>query len=504
MGNDPLALSASSGKTTIIMNRPLRTYLIIFVLLSIFSGLYWLLPITGKLAYIPDSLPQENTWPQISIINQTDNEFEVIVQDVTAWVFVRLELAGAEITLTEHGTQNKDGLWQWKWSVRGAPDSTTINLYYNCNTGCQLWTKVEISIAAPIPNPNELVPTKLGLVFANPERGWHNRQGWDVEVTYAQLAEEQFWGIDDLARRVQQAHKNGLRVLVRVEYDQGQSVPPPNDYATLDIYLRYVQRLARDERLGEVYGFIIGSNFNTASANAQSPENRVTPEWYAQVFNGYGTNPNTHNNALEIIRNENKQVRVIVGPVNPWNSDQTGNITYSIDVPWLNYMNSVVAHVNAAAIAKIERGISDAAPDGFAIQAFGRVDAPELSAEQRAQEPFIDLHRDEWGEAQAGFRVYQDWLDIINQYEYTSGKPVYISASNTFDSNSGRFPTDNYPQGWLSNALKAINQEPQIKALAWFMDGFAHDEQWAMFSLTTPRGLLIEASQEFDALLLEK
>ncbi len=83
------------------MNKPFRAYLTIFILIAIVSGLYWLLPINGKLAYIPDSLPQTNTWPQISIINKTDNELEVIVQDVTPWVFVRLELAGTETTLTE-------------------------------------------------------------------------------------------------------------------------------------------------------------------------------------------------------------------------------------------------------------------------------------------------------------------------------------------------------------------------------------------------------------------
>ncbi|MCB8953984.1 MAG: hypothetical protein H6650_18410 [Ardenticatenales bacterium] len=486
------------------MNKPLRTYLTVFTLIAIVSGLYWLLPISGKLAYIPDSLPQTNTWPQISVVNKTDNELEIIVQDVTPWVFVRLELAGTEITLTEHGSQNEDGIWQWQWLVRGTPDSTTINLYHNCDTGCQLWTKAETAVATPIPNPNELIPTKLGLVFANPERDWHDRQGWDIEITYSQLAEEQFWGIDDLVQRVQQANKNGLRVLVRVEYDQGQSIPPPDAQVALDSYLRYLRRLARDERLADIHGFIIGSNFNTVGANAQSPENPVTPEWYARVFNGYGADPTIHNNAIEVIRNENEQARVIVGPVNPWNSDQTGEVAYQIDVPWLNYMNSVVIYINTAASAKIERGISDTAPDGYAVQAFGRVDAPELSPEQRAQEPFIDLRRDEWGEAQAGFRVYQDWLDIINQYEYTSGKPVYINASNTFDSEKGRFPAENYPEDWLSNALEAINQEPQIRMLGWFMDGFPHDEQWAMFSLTTPRGLLIEASQEFDALLLEK
>ncbi|VAW43215.1 hypothetical protein MNBD_CHLOROFLEXI01-688, partial [hydrothermal vent metagenome] len=123
----------------------------------------------------------------------------------------------------------------------------------------------------------------------------------------------------------------------------------------------------------------------------------------------------------------------------------------------IKYSNSVVTYVNAAAIAKIEQGISDAAPDGFAIQAFGRVDAQQLSPEQRAQEPFLDLRRDEWGDAQAGFRVYQDWLNIINQFEYTTGKPVYINAANTFDSETGQTPTENYPVGWLGNALETIN-----------------------------------------------
>ena len=49
-----------------------------------------------------------------------------------------------------------------------------------------------------------------------------------------------------------------------------------------------------------------------------------------------------------------------------------------------------------------------------------------------------------------------------------------------------------------------IESSSLIKMLGWFMDGFPHDEQWAMFSLTAPRGLLIEASHEFDVLLLEK
>ncbi|MCZ7668020.1 MAG: hypothetical protein M5U34_12920 [Chloroflexi bacterium] len=44
---------------------------------------------------------------------------------------------------------------------------------------------------------------------------------------------------------------------------------------------------------------------STTEANVQSPENPVTPTWYAQVFNGYGVDPTLHDNALEVIRNEN-------------------------------------------------------------------------------------------------------------------------------------------------------------------------------------------------------
>lgn len=286
-----------------------------------------------------------------------------------------------------------------------------------------------------------------------------------------------------------------------MEYDQGQSIPPPDDYAALDSYLTYLRRLARDDRLANVHGFIIGSNFNTNGASTQSPSNPVTPAWYAQVFNGYAADPNNHNNAIETIRSENKQVRVLVGPINPWNSDQDGSISFNIDLPWLNYMNTMVYFINEGVVAKTAVGISDTAPDGFAIQAFGRVDAPSLTANLRAEEPFLDIHLPEWGDGQAGFRVYEDWLAVINSYPHTLGKPIYINATNTFDPLTGAQPAENYPTGWLTNALQTINAEPQIVALCWFIDSFPHDDQWQLFSLSQPRGLLLDAAEEFELLL---
>ncbi|MGH2536532.1 MAG: hypothetical protein ACRDHL_03975 [Candidatus Promineifilaceae bacterium] len=172
-----------------------------------------------------------------------------------------------------------------------------------------------------------------------------------------------------------------------------------------------------------------------------------------------------------------------------------------IDVPWLNYMNTLVSALDASAQAKAAVGIGRAAPPGFALQAPGRPDAPELDGADPALEPTLNLARAEWGGAQAGFQVFQDWLAIINAYPAAHGLPIYISSTNTFQADPAVEPARNYPPGWLTNALAVINQEAQVKALCWFLDDFPHDPQWALFSLTSPRGRLIEAAEEFDKLL---
>jgi hypothetical protein len=334
------------------------------------------------------------------------------------------------------------------------------------------------------------------VVFASPARDWHNRTGWTVELTYAMQAEKPYWGVDDLAERVQRADVDGLRVLVRVDYDQGQSLPPKDDALALDVYLRYLWRLARDERLRTVYGYVIGSSYNTQSSNSQAPDAMVTPEWYARVFNGYGTDPTRNDNIVAILRAERPTVRVLVGPVRPGSSDQNGRLRYRIDAPWLNYMNTLVAALDEAAQQR-----AWAAPDGFAIQAPGRPDAPEFGSTPNPDEPTLDLRRAEWNGAQMGFRVFEDWLDIINAYPTTRGLPVFITSTNTFALGSAAEPAENYPPGWLTNALEMVNREPQIQALCWFVDEFPLDKQWELYSLTDPHGLLVEAAAEFDQLL---
>lgn len=494
--------------------------------------LYWQLPIGGTVIISSTPLEFDPQWPQITVAPtapQPGTKVTVTVADHTPWTYVRLTVNGSPATFETVGARPGGATWQWSWSFtmpatdptpgsRMSPTTgsgTVLEFYHDCNTGCRLRGRrlLEPLLAAQqsLPAPGG-PPTKLCVAFPDPARNWQGRSGWVVDLTYAQLTDDQvdrYWTIDELAQRIAMAAAKGLRILVRVDYAKSQSLPPANDALALNHYLAYLRRLARDERLRPVYGYIIGSGYNTDEANGQAPTNPVTPEWYALLFNGYSKPVDRHDNVLATVRAENPQVRILVGPVRPWQRDQDGAQTYAIDAPWLNYMHTLAAALDAGAQAKAAAGIPLAAPDGFAVNAAGNPSAPELGAHDPAAEPTIDLPRAAWHGAQAGFRVYRDWLAIINSYPTTRGLPLYINAANTSaidgnatpDANNAHQPAQNYPAGWLTNALTTINQEPQVQALCWFLDLTPGDDRWDAFSLSRRTGRLMDAAEEFERLL---
>ncbi len=467
---------------------------------------YWLLPIPGKVLVVADNWREAYLWPQLSLEPPNPRPGQhatVTVTDTSPWINVKLLVAGSEASFVRYAANAPGGYWTWYWSFI-VPDQTgyPVVFYHDCDAGCVERARVVVGVEPPgAASPPSRLPTKLGVVFADPNRDWHDRAGWDVELTYAQQAATEYWKVDDLAARVERETAKGLRVLVRVDYDKGQSLPPAEDYLALDAYLRYVQRLARDARLKGVYGYIIGSGYNASGNNSLAPDRPVTPEWYARVFNGYQAAPSHQDNVVAVIRRENAAVRVLVGPVQPWAAGQGGNLAYHVDMPWLNYFNTLAAALDAGATAKEEAGVPLAGPDGFAIQAPGWLDAPELAGQDVAAEPQLDLRRAEWQGARIGFGVYRDWLDIINSHLRTRGLPVFITSANTYVPGTDITPAQNYPRGWLKSALTAVNNEPQVQALCWYLDDAPLDKQWEFFSLSQPRGLLIEAADEFDQLL---
>ncbi len=473
------------------------------VLLLALIGLVWQLPLSGGVMVIPGEAPDAPHWPVVRLSPTSPKPGQVVdlwVTDVEAFPYVQLVVDGASHEPVAWPSASDDTLiWRWQFVVPEGGARRAV-LYHDCHTGCVVWKRIDLR-ADYDPPPMDTVPTKLGVVFANPDRDWHGRSGWVVDLTYARLADVAYWGVEDLASRVHQANAKGLRVLIRVDYDQGQSLPPVGDEEALAVYLAYLQRLAREDRLGDVYGYILGSSYNSLDSNTLSQDGPATPAWYARVFNGYGEGVSRKDNAVQVMRAENASVRVFVGSVRPWNTDANGEREYAIDVPWLNYMNTLVALLDEGAQAKAAAGIPLAAPDGFAVHASGRPEAPELVGRAKSEEPRIDLPRTEWGGAQAGFRIYRDWLDIINAYPPTRGLPVYITTVNTYVSDEGVSPSQNYSSGWLTTALEVINEEPQVRALCWFIDDFPHDTQWDHFSLTQRPGRLADAAEEFDTLL---
>jgi hypothetical protein len=272
---------------------------------------------------------------------------------------------------------------------------------------------------------------------------------------------------------------------------------PEHDQVALSHFVGCMVRLARDERLKEVFGLVIGSGFNSADENVHSAGKPTSALWYARVFNGFGTDTANTDNVVQQVRAVNPTVRVLVGPLTPWSTFQSGGTSeFPSAAPWLAYMDAMVGALGESARERAAAGIASAGRDGFAVQAPGRVDRPELR-DRPGLEPLTDVPVPEWNGAQAGFRVYQDWLRIINSYPGSVGLPVYITSTNTFMWGDGVPPAQNYPRGWLSSAARQIGGEPQIQALIWFLDD-ATDPPWEFFSLSLRRGYMADAETDFE------
>lgn len=458
-------------------------------LLVLGSIIYWLLPIDGNLVLQTN---QQAGWPQIWFERDAQDQQWIYVRDNQPWVYVALTLDGTSLQRDQQFAAGSEP-WTWRWSTTNSNlTQADIRFYHDCDRGCQ--ERGSLMLGQPEPTPTSRQSTLLGAMFANPERDWHGRAAWSVDLVYALRADESQWSVDALASRVAAAHKAGLRVIIRVAYDQGQSLPPNDDETALAIFLRFCQRLAHDQRLQAVYGYSIGNGYNSLGENSLS-QAPLTPAWVARILVGYGVAVERHDNVIETMRGLNPQLKLLVGPVRPWSTEADGAWSDPLNQPWLNYFNSLLVLLDQTIRLKHQQQIN-VAPDGFALSTAGW---PERSADP-AKEPLNDLYLAQSGKAQRGFRVYRDWLTIINRYPSTANRPVYITATNTFHPEQERTPLENYPKGWLSNALAEVSGNPQVQALCWFVD-LPFGQQWYEWSLSEPQGKLHEAAQEFDQLL---
>lgn len=466
-------------------------------LLLLLLPLPWLLPSDTTLRLGTAGAQPGATLTLDPPVPQPGQRLTARVRDTVPWGHVQLTINGQAAEWGGYETQ-PDGSWVWTWYLTAATPLDNIAFYHDCDAGCLLRSQWDVGPQrAPPVIPQ---PTKLGVVFPDPARDWHGRAGWGVELTYAMRPNDPFWGIDAVAARTHAALAQGMRVLVRVDYDQGQTLPPENDPVALESYLHYLSRLARDDRLAGVYGYIIGSGYNTLGANQQTGQ-PASARWVARLFNGYSTPPDQADNVVQRVRPLNPQVQLLVGPVRPWSFDSAGLTPDSV-APWLAYMEALVAALDEGTRLRLAQGVTQAGPDGFALHVPGNPPAAALAGHLTAVEPMLSLPRPAWGGAEAGFGVYREWLAIINRYPTTQNLPAYITSTNTLGPDSEAAPADTYPAGWLTTAVAVVNREPQIRALCWFIDrDLSGDARWIAFSLHEGQGRLADAAAEFDALL---
>jgi len=200
----------------------------------------WLLPIQGQILIIGGAeQPAVGVWPQIWAdppIVRPNEPITIYVRDNVPWAHVKLLIDGVEAARDGHYSAG-GGPWTWRWQTQAPATAAYVaTFYHSCQDGCIERGRVTFGnlAARQAPTPG-LSPTKLGVVFADPNRMWHGRTGWTVELTYVQRqTDDADFSIDGLARRTQAAARAGLRVLVRLAYDRSQALPPAGDELALE------------------------------------------------------------------------------------------------------------------------------------------------------------------------------------------------------------------------------------------------------------------------------
>jgi hypothetical protein len=324
-------------------------------------------------------------------------------------------------------------------------------------------------------------PSLIGAMWTSvaTTRNWMSKDGWDVELVYA--SKKSPYDLDTIGGRVEQAHANGRNVLLRVDFDFGQTIPV--DEAGANIYFDFLEELAADTKARftrpKVFGYILGNEPNVSSENSNTSP--FDPNWYAHVLCGTG---DQSRNAISTIRTANPGMNVIVGAVAPYSKEwQPTNPT-----AWLDYLDQVCQNIDAA----------QAVPDGFAVHAYGRTGTSGTD-NGGTLEPQTDVP-DAAG-PQYGFRAYRDFQNVINRH--FPGTPIFITETNTRNTTPSY---QSYPSGWYLNALAEIQgqtgqqtYEGQIQSLCWFVDeSFAN---WEEESLQVGRGNCAAANSDFNQAL---
>jgi hypothetical protein len=300
-----------------------------------------------------------------------------------------------------------------------------------------------------------------------------------------------------VAESVRVSHQAGRNVIVRVDYAEGQNLPPSE--SSLSSYVSTLTTICQNADFrNHAWGYIIGNEPNASFEN--SGLTPMTPSWYARVFCGFGTSSNRTDNALQTIRGHQPSARVLIGAVGPWNTDANGSPAFTLDCPWLNYFNEMCQHIGEAMVF---RGLG--AVDGCAIHTYGRVGTSgTLNGGKNEPHNHVQAPPPSPPSAWFGFTTYKNRLDVIDSHDLggIAGSPIWITETNTRTDAPSK---DSYPSGWYIEALKQIYDSnaswERIMSVCWFVDR-DYGDHWPDEALTDPIEKCEDADDDFNQALV--
>jgi len=222
----------------------------------------------------------------------------------------------------------------------------------------------------------------------------------------------------------------GFRIILRLDYDYGQTVPADWDWVGRYDYAVRSGQIARD-MAGVVSLFVIGNEMTSAH------EGQISPQWYTIVFNAHDTN-----SAYDRIKAVRPDARVLMGGLSGWPGfpgEGGSNV---------NFFDYFIEQVEAV--------------DGFAVHAYSGTSFFDGSG--GTEDPRFSDMTGLLSFAEYAKRIYAKWGPSV--------KPIYITETNTYWFKNG-FSDRSYRDNWIKEAYQAVDQwnrsnDMKIEALCWF------------------------------------
>ncbi|AKI98673.1 carbohydrate binding protein with CBM6 domain [Archangium gephyra] len=269
--------------------------------------------------------------------------------------------------------------------------------------------------------------------------------------------------------RLQNIVNAGFKVILRLDYDVGYTVPPNWDWNGRYDFAMKSRQIAQD--LGDlVEVFVIG---NEPLVN---PSTAPTAQWYSYIFNAYDSNC-----VYDKIKEVRPAAKVALAAPGGWPG-----------ADMQSFFDSVLATVDkdASGLPQI---------DAFALHAYS---GASTSSDTTTEDPrYADVN---------DFGVFRIYARKIYEKFGTAVKPIYITETNTYWyfgawATNPRNSDVSYRADWMKEAYQAIDEwnksnDQKIDALLWYVYqhcGQGCSDQYENSLVRTDNALLNRARQDF-------